>query len=536
MKKLILFTLILVAATGYITVKYFKNLKSSGMHAGNIMRTIPDNAVAIFEFSNDKGFYDIFTGNTLLGSLVGEQKLGELDTVRKILFANPLLQRLFDGSNIFISLHASNQPETELLLTAAATKDTDAGAFDALAKLKKTGMLITPLTIDEKKGYTIFFAQLKKRFYIINTDENIYSASFSKGLLTRAALYKNDKETEAFTPLPDQQNSNSLANLYINYSQLSPLFDQLFKTKNHDLFKSFRLLPASAALNLNYKTDALMFNGYTNIQTDKPASYLNLFTSQLPVLNSLKEIFPSTVAYSMDMAVSNPVKFLSDLSVFHDKAGLKTEKDTLFARIKAETGIDLRTELNKALSNEFAVVTTRYRERFALIAVKDGSKLRPAMINISTMVNDDTGEFNYNKLPYFLLGDAFNSFKRPYFRIIDNYLVLANSIKELDSYSDSYLNRKFLNKTAQYSRFDNLVGERSNVTFFINFKNAQPILKNDLKDNFFNAYRGNKLSLENFYGASYQLTATDNNFYTNFCMLQNAIDTTGSVKATKNLQ
>jgi hypothetical protein len=533
MKRFILFTIILIAATGYITVKYFKNLNSSGMHAGNVMRTIPDSAVAVFEFSNDKGFYDIFTGNTLLGNLIGEQQMGELDTVRKTLFANASLQQFFDASNIFISLHPSNSTEPGLLLTAAAAKGFDTGNFDALAKQKNTGMLITALTVGEKKGYTIYFNSLKKRFYIINTDGNIFSASFSKELAGKAAAYKTDKEEQAFVPLSDQQNSSSLANLYINYAQLSPLFDQFFKNKNNDIFKSFRLLPASAALNLNYKADALMFNGYTLAQTHKPASYLNLFTNQLPVENQLKEIFPSTLAYSMSMAASDPEKFMASLTNFHEKAGLKSEKDSLFNRIKTETGINLKAEVAKLLGNEFAVVTTRYREKFALIAVKDGSKLRPFMVNISTMANDDTGEFNYNKLPYFLLGDAFNSFRRPYFRIIDNYLVLANSIKELDSYSDSYLNRKFLNKTEQYLRFDNLMAEKSNVTFFINFKNSQAILKNDLKENIYNQYKNNKLSLSNFYGASYQFTAADKNFYTNFCMLQNPIDTTSSANIVK---
>lgn len=525
MKKFILFTLLLIAATAYITVKYFKSLQLSGIHAGNVIRTIPDSAAAVFEFNNDKGFFEIFNDNSLLGSLIGEHKMAELDTVRKVLFANAALQQWFNGSNVFISLHPSNVSETELLLTAAASKDFDAAAMEGLAKQKNTGMLITPLSIDDKKGYTVYFAALKKRFYIIHKEGNIFAASFSKSLIQKSALFQPDNDRDAFVLLPDQQNSSSLANLYINYSQLTPLFDQLFDNHTSDLFKSFRLLPASAALNLNYKTDALMFNGYTSIQTDKPATYLNLFTAQQPVENQLKEIYPSTTAYSMDMAVSDPQKFSADLTQFHEKARLKTDRDTLFARIKTETGINLKAEFAKQMGYEFAVVTTRYRERIAIISIKNGPDMRPFMTNISNMVNDDMGQFKYNKLPYFLLGDAFNGFRRPYFRIMDNYLVLANSVKELDSYYDSYINRKFLNKTEQYVRLDNLLAEKSNVSFYINFKNAQNILKNDLKPGFYSAFKDNKLSLKYFYAASFQFTSTDKNFYTNLCILQNAPDT-----------
>ncbi len=47
--------------------------------------------------------------------------------------------------------------------------------------------------------------------------------------------------------------------------------------------------------------------------------------------------------------------------------------------------------------------------------------------NISKMNDENSGQLNYDKLPFFLLGDAFSIFKRPYFMIIDNYLILANS-------------------------------------------------------------------------------------------------------------
>ncbi|MBD1391795.1 hypothetical protein [Mucilaginibacter glaciei] len=525
MKKIIVSILILIAATAYITVKYFKNLNTSGTHAGNITRTIPNNAALVLEFANEKSFYDIFTDNKLLGSLIGERKLSELDTVRKVLFGNVMLDQLFNGSNIFVSAHPLHDNDVELLLTAAAAKDFDITQFDRLAKLQKTGFVITPLKIGDKKGYTVYFSSLKKRFYIINKEDNIFSASFSKELLDQSAAYKGDRDDESFLLLPDKQNSNSLANLYVNYEQLNPLFNQLFKNNNSDLFKSFKLLPALAALNLNYKTDALMFNGYSNILHNKPASYLNLFASQQPMVNDLKEIFPSTTAYAMSMAVSDPKKFSANLSDFHNKAGLKAEREQLFNKIKTETGINLYTEFSSLLGKEFAVVTTRYREKFAIITIKDGSKLRPFMNNISGMLTEDVGQFNYGKLPFFLLGDAFNGFRQPYFRIIDNYLVLANTVKELESYNDTYFNRKYLNKTEQYLSFDNLLAERSNVVFFINFKNSQQILKADLKEDAYNAYKNDALSMSNFYAASYQIAAADKNFYTNFCMLKNKKDT-----------
>jgi len=49
-----------------------------------------------------------------------------------------------------------------------------------------------------------------------------------------------------------------------------------------------------------------------------------------------------------------------------------------------------------------------------------------------------------------------------------------------------------------------------------------------MKADVYDAYQINTLSWKKFYGASYQFTASDKNFYTNFCMLQNQPDTTAN--------
>ena len=268
-----------------------------------------------------------------------------------------------------------------------------------------------------------------------------------------------------------------------------------------------------------------MFTGISTLEKNN-ITYLNLFTGQQPVINHLKDIFPSSTAYSINFSVSDPLKFGSDLYQYHVKAGIKQEQDQLFDKIKSEAGINLRAEFNNLLGNEFAVVTTRYEEKYVIISVKNGSKLLPFMLNISNMVTDNIGQFKYSKLPFFLLGDAFGVLKKPYFMIVDNYLILAASQKELTSYSDTYLNRKFLSKIDQYNQFYDLLSERSNVAFFINFKNSQSILKRDLAPDIYNSYQTNNPGWKNFYGASYQLSAADNNFYTNFCMRLNNVDTT----------
>lgn len=528
MKRLIAITIILLLITAGVTVVYFKNLNAPGLHTAQTMLNIPDNAALVFEFNNEDSFYDIFNGNKLFTAVIGHEELGELDTLHDQMFADPTLKRFFDGQNAFISLHPLSDHTIGLLITTAATKGFNPQDIDQLTVKTHKGLLVTPTMFDGKKGFIIYSATLKKRFYLLNKENGIYLGSFSKELIDLSVKYVPQKDKKTFMALPEQQNANSLANLYINYHNLNPLFGVLFNNNNTDIFKCFKLFPALAALNLNFKSDALLFTGFSNILQDQPSSYLNLFTNQQPIANNLQDIFPSTTAYSTCFAVSDPKKFKSDLSAWYAKAKLQTEKDSLFAKVKSETGVNLITEFNQQLGQQFAVVTTKYMEKYAIVSLKDGSALRPVMNNISTMATGNIGQLNYNKLPFFLLGDAFSAFNRPWFMIVDNYLVMANSQSELNSYHDYYFNQKLQSKSKQYNQFTELMAERANVSWYINFKNAQPILKRDLNDNFYDKFENDKTGWKNFYAASYQLISSNKNFYTSFCMNLNQPDTTAT--------
>lgn len=241
MKRLIVITLILLAAAIAITVVYFKNLSPPGVRTGQVMHTIPDNATAVFEFNSEKGFYDIFKGNQLLSAVIGKDKLADLDTLRKLLIASPQLERFFEGQNVFISVHPSNSNDINLLITIPTTNDFKTDAFTNLNTQPTSGLSVTPVRNTVGITYDVLVRAINKHFYITQKENNIFAGSFSKELIDQSILYKDDKNKNIFIPLPEQQNANSLANLYINYSQLTPLFDQIFKNKNTDIFNSLFL-------------------------------------------------------------------------------------------------------------------------------------------------------------------------------------------------------------------------------------------------------------------------------------------------------
>ena len=516
MKRQIIITLILLAATVMITLTYFKHLNPPGRRVNQVINTIPASAAFVFQFNNDSSFYDIYSKSELFTAITGRQKMRELDALRHTLLGYPLLKEHFLAEDIFISIHPQATDSLDYLLTIPATAHVEPGLADLFKNKAATNINFASLNIAGKKAYSIRIDTLNKVFYFANRGNDIWVGSFSQSIIEEDLKYK-PQEKSAFSLLPDQQNSTLLGSLYINYSQINPLLTQLYKTDNIDFWKGLAMLPATTALSLNYKSDALLFNGFTSIEKHKAASYLNLFTGMKPVPMSLMNLFPITTAYSNSYAVDDVKHFLQLLTAWQQKAGFDKEKSKLFSRIKAETGVQLDKEFGNLIDNEFAVVTTRFQEKISIIKVKNGALLKPFFNDVSNMVNDEMGQLNYNQVPLFLLGDALSSFRRPYFIILDNYLVLANTEHELSNYKENYLNNAFISKGEEFIEFNNLTAQRCNVNFFIHFKNAANVFKQTLKKPYANAYQ-EQPGFKNYYAASYQLSASENEFYTNLCL------------------
>ena len=509
-----------------MAVLYFKHLNPPGQQAGKVLQSIPRDAALVFEFKNDTAVYDIFKNSTIFSNLMGAEKTNELNLLRYKLLHSTALNNALNGQSIFISVHPRpHANRLEFLLTVYSHDDLRDAIYDLTKQGVAEGIQVNTVLFNRQSGFAITLNSIGKTFYLLPNEDGILSGSFDKELVIACANNQHSQQPAVFTPLPDQQSANSIANLYVNYLQLSPLFDELFANKNNELFRDLCSLPATASLTLNYKPDAIMFSGTSNINPDMPTGYLHIFTRQQPAVNKLKAMFPASTAYSINFAVSEPGKFETDLANWQTQSGAATEKKLLFDRIKRETGVEPYQSFKNMLGNEFAIITTRYQEKLAIVQLKNGMKFKPYMVNMSTMLNEDAGQLNYDKLPYYLLGDAFGIFRRPYFIIVDNYMLICASQTGLMEYYRNYTAGNLLNKSEDFTRFDDLQNTQSNISFFVNFKNAAGLFKADLKPEFAKVFETDGEGWTNYYAASLQFTSAENNFYTNFYMRLNTRDT-----------
>jgi len=513
MKKLIIFSSVLLVAIIFIAVKYFAELTGNSNSNTKVLKYIPSDATLVVNFSNDESFYDIVEDYELFAEIIGERRSAEISQLKSVLLNDPLVAEISSGEKVFISFHQLKADSLDYLFamgTGSSVKKDDA----ELTLKNIEGVKCTP--IGESSVFKLELSTLKRPFFI-HIGKGVVIGSFSLDLLTLALNEKNDKLPDDFIELINKEadkNQNSPVNLFVNSGNLSPFVMSFMKGRANGNMQLLKGLKGYGALGMNFKSDALMFNGNSTPDTSS-SNYLNTFLKQRPVQNQLKAILPQNTANFLTFGVSDFKTFHADLRNYFGK---KKELPRLQAQVKAimtERSLNIDHDLIPKLGNEFLVFETAEGEKLALLKLNNGPALDASLQQLSSKASEFIRRFNYSNVFYYCYGDPMRPFVKPYFQIFDNMLVLANSQGAITRYMDSYKASRFLNKIKDFKEHDQLVATSSNISFFAENKNSSRQIRSSLKNRYAALFKDEESGLSNFYGLSVQWSSASKHFQTN---------------------
>ncbi len=515
MKKIIGITTALVLIVISLAYLYFSNLNVSSRNNDRVLSEIPADASLIFQYPNDKSLYEIFSDYTVFDTIIGTQAKNELAWLKDLLVSKKELNDLTDGQKFFLSFHPSKTDSVHFLwsiqLKQPLTLDELQNTFSELSEIR--------ISKKEKSGTAILeinSTELKRPFYLC-IDKGIARGSFSADLLSQSFDKNAKKISQAFIKEINtglNKDANALAHLFINYNKpgfLKPYFKRKL-SDNMELFESFS---GYSSLELNYKTDVMMFNGISRIPSDKD-SYIPIFLNQKPVKNTIKLVMPYNTASSITYGISDYVRYKKDLDVIFEA---RAELDTLnkqIETIRSETGINPGRDMTKLWAKEMSTIHLSTSESLAIIRLSDGSKLQFLLDPLSSFYSPTVRRMNYSNLFYYYLGDPVKRFSKPFFTITDNLLILSNSPSSIQRFLNDYNAGRLIYKTEAFIQFDQLVADQSNVSFVLYLNNAEILLRNSLRSNYSQIFRSKNYGIKDLYAMSYQLTSNNEYFFTNF--------------------
>ncbi|MFA6946772.1 MAG: hypothetical protein WC220_12820, partial [Pedobacter sp.] len=470
MKKIIGITAALVLAVLSLAYLYFSNLNVKSRSNDRVLSEIPADASLVFQYPNDKSLYDIFRDYTVFDTIIGTQHKNELAWLKSLLISNREIAYVTEGQKVFLSFHPSKTDSVNFLWSVRLKQNIETEELHRTL-IEIPGIRITNRNRSGNAILEISSANMYRTFYL-HIDKGIARGSFSADLLSQSIDPKAKKISQAFIKEINaglKKDANALANLFINYDKpgvLKPFFGRKLND-NLELFESFT---GYSSLELNYKSDVMMFNGITGISAEKD-SYIRIFLHQKPIKNIIKRVMPYNTSSSIAYGISDYAGFKKELdNLFETRKELDTLNKQLNT-ITSETGINPERDMVKLWGNELCTLHLSTSENLAIIRVNDGSKLQFFLDPLSAAYSESVRKMKYGNLFYFYFGDPLKRYSKPFFTITDNLLILSNSPNSIQRFLNDYNSERFLHKTEAYIQFDQLVADQSNVSFVLYIKN-----------------------------------------------------------------
>lgn len=518
MKKIYLILAVLFAATVAMAYFYFRNLNTEDRANEMALSAVTDRCGVVFSFDNDKSFYDILGGQDLLQRTLGEEKEKQLQNLYRSFVQNKSIFNHLEGQKSYIGVAGRDGELNYLIATQLKSGVAPASLLKTLdgraVRIAQTG-----------KTYEVHFADSSSLFVGIHDDLVLISNTAKEILPLLNEVPGN--EFSAFIQKNGRFNKNTLANLYVNFSGLPEVIKQMLSAPLSGELNVFKQEKTFAALTYSYSRHKLLFNGNTVVSED--GSYFQLF-DHLPAQNlTIDNVFPvktaNYAAYTIDQYESWQKSLHQWMSIHQNEERVKNQ----VSKIEQEYRINLQQVFPKYFKNQFATFQLNTGEKFGVVALSNGDKVGQLLMDISADYAPEIKIFKVESIPFAYFGEPFKKFERPFYTIIDNYLIMANNASSVQSFLSSYKSNSLLINDESYIEFNDQLSSSATICFYVNSKNSDEIFGRNLKTPYYRGYRS-KSGFKSYNAFCYQLLGDQGKFLSNLLLYKGEektrIDTT----------
>jgi len=270
-----------------------------------------------------------------------------------------------------------------------------------------------------------------------------------------------------------------------------------------------------ASLVYNFSKEKILLTGVT--QNDDPNDYFELFSNSNAQKINIANILPDNTANYTVFAIENYLdweKKLQNWFVLNKESNRIT---AILKNVSQKYHIDANQIFPKYFKDQLITFQLSTTEKIGAINLINGEKIEQLLLDLSMDYGDGIKLLKEDDLLYVYFGEPFKKFKRPYYIIIDNYMVFANNASTIQSFLNSYKNnRLFINKES-YANSVNQLPNTSTISFFIDLNNSSDIFLKNIYLPYYKHITSQK-GLKNYQSFIYQLSGDNGKFQTNVLM------------------
>ncbi len=481
---------------------YFSKLNLENSTNDLSLNAVASNTGMVFSFESDKSFYEILKGQDIFQRLLGKTKSAQLSVLKENLIPDAALQ----GHKIYMGILPGAEGKIDFLMSTQLKSGSN--PMQILNALDRKKVQITPFQKINKLTFldsSTVFIGIKDELVVISN-----SAAPVQNVMKAAKLENHNFAT--YIKENNRLNKNVLASLFLDFNTLPALLKNILSTKINGELSVFNEQNGYAALTYNFSRENLLFNGTTTIV--QANNYYKLFENQTGQKIFVNTILPLKTANYVAFAVTDYQQWYKDLTQLRNNRKETEKVDKNVLAINQKYGLNLAKILPLYFKNQFVTFQLSSGEKFGAIALSNGEKVSQLLMDLSAEYAPDIKIFRAAGIAYTYFGDPFKKFEKPYYTIIDNYLIMANNASSIQVFLNSYRNNELLINNSDYQRFNNQLSTAT-ISFYVGNKNSSPIFGRNLKPPYFKQYQ---TEFDGFSAFAYQLSGDKGKFLSNLLL------------------
>lgn len=485
------------------------------------------NSGLIFSFENDKSILELLKSQELFKDLVGQAQYKQVQSLKNQLIAVSEINKAIEKQSIYISLVTDKNKKNIDFLYSTILNTEEINKQQLLKTLSANKVQIqqeeelTKITLADS---SIFYLAIKGKLLLLS------SAQYPLKAVINSTSNQQSKFAD-YIKLNSRLTKNSLAEVYINFNVLPDLIKVTMPGKPTGELTILNHQDSYASLVYNFSKEKILLTGLTSINDLN--SYYQLFSTQEAQKVTITNILPENTANYTAFGIQNYIDWSKTLAQWfkfnkEEKTISKAKENS-----KVKYHIDLETLFPKYFKNELISFQLSTAEKLGAVNLTNGDKLNQLLLDLSTEYSTEIRLFKESDLLYNYFGEPFKKFSRPYYTIIDNYMVFANNASTLESFLNSYRSNRLLLTKNEYGNVVNQLPNASSISFFIHLKNSQDIFRKNIYTPYY-SHIINKNGLKDYSSLTYQLSSDNGKFQTNILLSKEALTLSKDSLKTQN--
>ncbi|MGB0525713.1 MAG: DUF3352 domain-containing protein [Flammeovirgaceae bacterium] len=498
-KKIILaVVLVLLAFVGYKSYKYFF-VKVESMQS---IYLIPKDAIYIIEMKDAIGSWEKVSTHPMWAHLRKNDYFAELTESANSLDAlvkdSPILGKLVGKRTILVSAHMFRRDNYDFVFAVDLKRQARLPIEGIIDNFTGSGYNVTKRDYHGQKIIELYDKESRETLHI-SFIKNNFVGSYQAKLLEASIDQMGEPiigRDLNYIDISKKVDNDGMFRFYMQYSYLDE-YMRCYMDEEDEYVKALSEQLYYTGVDCDLKEKVIEMKGYTNIN-DSINSYLLAMLRSGKGAMDITKIAPQRTAFYMGLGFDSFSEFTDNFSnLLKETTEDYDEYVKNIEKVENFLDISLKDDFFGWVDDELAFIQTqpgklgKDNEFAVVLKAKSGEDAAERLGHISEQIRKKT-PVKFKEVQYkghainflsvkgffkLMLGKFFSKLEKPYFTIIDDYVIFSNHPQTIKSIIDDYVAEKTLARLEEFGTFQKEFNDKSNVFIYI----QTPVLHENLK-------------------------------------------------------